>query len=243
MLRRSPRDSGLSRVRAVSGAIGTVRSVEVRRTPSERGDARTITRPRRTPPRNRFATCCGSRGEILNSTYFTIEPTTAGDGPRPPRDHRTLTCHLVVLSGERSAIARGHISARSSKPIIRGRALNRFPERLASLGFALVALVAMLAAPQVARAQGLFERLNLDKLKLTAMGGSYGAIRPSQMEATQAYSLHADYGEIAPRWRVVFTATYWGSRYTDDAVRGFADSLARSVDDPDGNELLFPHPD
>lgn len=93
----------------------------------------------------------------------------------------------------------------------------------------------MLAAPQVARAQGLFERLNLDKLKLTAMGGSYGAIQPSQMEATQAYSLHADYGEIANRWRVVFTVTYWGTHYRDEFVRHFADSLGLSVDDPEGN--------
>ena len=98
----------------------------------------------------------------------------------------------------------------------------------------------MLAAPQTARAQGLFERLNLDKLKLTAMGGSYGAIQPSQMEATQAYSLHADYGEIAERWRVVFTVTYWGSHYRDNIVRGFADSLGLSVDDPEGNaEVIY----
>lgn len=93
----------------------------------------------------------------------------------------------------------------------------------------------MLAAPQIAHAQGLFERLNLDKLKLTAMGGSYGAIQPSQMEATQAYSLHADYGEIANRWRVVFTVTYWGSHYHDDIVQRFADSLGASVEDPEGN--------
>jgi hypothetical protein len=93
----------------------------------------------------------------------------------------------------------------------------------------------IMAAPATAYGQGLFERLNLDRLKLTAMGGSYGAIRPSQMEATQAYSLHADYGEIAERWRVVFNVTYWGSHYTEDIVRGFADSLGRSVDDPEGN--------
>ena len=110
--------------------------------------------------------------------------------------------------------------------------MNRFPERSASLGFALML---MLAAPRIADGQGLFERLNLDKLKLTGMGGSYGAIQPSQMEATQAYSLHADYGEIANRWRVVFTVTYWGSHYRDNIVRGFADSLGVSVEDPEGN--------
>ena len=109
--------------------------------------------------------------------------------------------------------------------------MNRFSERSVSLGLAVMLIV----APSSAQAQGLFERLNLDRLKLTAMGGSYGAIQPSQMEATQAYSLHADYGEIAPRWRVVFTVTYWGSHYRDNIVRAFADSLGVSIEDPEGN--------
>jgi hypothetical protein len=110
--------------------------------------------------------------------------------------------------------------------------LNRSCERSASV--ALVA-IAMLFAPRAGEAQGLFERLNLDRLKLTAMGASYGAIQPSQMEPTQAYSLHADYGEIAERWRVVFNVTYWGSHYRENIVRGFADSLGASVEDPEGN--------
>ena len=104
---------------------------------------------------------------------------------------------------------------------------------------ALLALALLLGVPVVAGAQGVFERLNLDKLKLTAMGASYGAVEPSQMGATQAYSIHADYGEIAERWRVVFTATYWGSRYDDEVVRDYADSLRRSVEDPEGNARLI----
>jgi hypothetical protein len=103
----------------------------------------------------------------------------------------------------------------------------------------MLAVIALLAAPRPADAQGLFERLNLDRLRLTAMGGSYGAINPSQMEPTQAYSIHADYGEIAERWRVVFTVTYWGSHYRENVVRGFADTLRRSVNDPEGNAELI----
>ena len=103
---------------------------------------------------------------------------------------------------------------------------------------ALLGLAFALLAPGDAHAQGVFERLNLDKLKLTAMGASYGSVEPSQMGATQAYSIHADYGEIAERWRVVFTATYWGSRYDDDVVQGYADSLGRSIEDPEGNARL-----
>jgi hypothetical protein len=85
-------------------------------------------------------------------------------------------------------------------------------------------------------AQGsLFERLNLDKLRLSALGFSYGAMQPSQMDATQAYSLHSDYGEVAERWRIVFTATFWKSRYRQDVVLAFADSLQRNITDPEGN--------
>ncbi len=114
--------------------------------------------------------------------------------------------------------------------------MNRFRERSASIGLALI-LIAV--GSQQAGGQGLFERLNLDKLRLTAMGGSYGAIQPTQMEATQAYSIHADYGEIADRWRVVFNVTYWGSRYRENVVRDFADSVGRSVEDPEGNAELI----
>ena len=102
----------------------------------------------------------------------------------------------------------------------------------------LVLAALFFALPSGAAAQGAFERLNLDKLRLTAMGGSYGAVEPSQIGATQAYSIHADYGEIAERWRVVFTVTYWGSRYNDDVVQAYADSLRRSIEDPEENARL-----
>ena len=78
---------------------------------------------------------------------------------------------------------------------------------------------------------GLFERLNLDKLKLTAFGTSMGPVAPSSIVPTVAYSLHADYGEIAPKWRVVFSTTYWGSRYRDDVVLRLADKLRERIVD------------
>lgn len=54
------------------------------------------------------------------------------------------------------------------------------------------------------------------------------------MEPTTAYALYADYGEIAPRWRVVFTATFWRSHLEDEVVQEFADSLRKSIVGPDG---------
>lgn len=114
--------------------------------------------------------------------------------------------------------------------------LTRHPRATSFLAALLTALVLL---PTTARAQGAFERLNLDKLRLTAMGASYGAVEPSQMGATQAYSIHADYGEIAERWRVVFTVTYWGSRYNSSIVQAYADSLRKSIEDPEENARLI----
>jgi len=112
--------------------------------------------------------------------------------------------------------------------------LARVPLASALLALAFAAGVARRAgAQQEPQAQGtLIERLNLDKLRLSAIGVSGGAVKPTQMEGTSAYALHADYGEIAPAWRVVFSATYWGSRLTDETMQRFADSLRKSVVDP-----------
>ncbi|GAC1683410.1 MAG: hypothetical protein NVS9B3_01320 [Gemmatimonadaceae bacterium] len=88
---------------------------------------------------------------------------------------------------------------------------------------------------------GIFERLGLDRLRLTSLGGGVGVVWPTQVESTRAFSLYADYGEIIPRWRVVFTATYWGSHLTDDVVQTFTDSLRRrALIDPAGRATIEP---
>jgi opacity protein-like surface antigen len=97
-------------------------------------------------------------------------------------------------------------------------------------------LVAALVLPSVhalhaQNAPGLFERLNLDKLKLAALGASVGPVAPTGTVPTVAYSLHADYGEISPRWRVVFTATYWDTRYNTDVVKRLENKLRESIVD------------
>ena len=97
-----------------------------------------------------------------------------------------------------------------------------------------VVAIALAACATSARAQdnpGLFERLNLDKLKLTAFGASMGPVAPTSIVPTMAISLHADYGEISPRWRVVFSATYWGSRYRDEVVTRLESKLRERIVD------------
>ena len=81
----------------------------------------------------------------------------------------------------------------------------------------------------------LFERLNLDKLRLSALGTSVGRVKPSQTEATQAYGVHADYGRVAERWNIVFSVTYWGSRYEQETLRRFRDTLSNVIVDSTGD--------
>lgn len=83
--------------------------------------------------------------------------------------------------------------------------------------------------------QSWAERLGIDKLKFTALGVQVGRVAPYGIEPTTSYSLQADYGEIAPGWRIVFNATYWGSQFTDKSVQAYADSLGNAISDPTGD--------
>lgn len=85
----------------------------------------------------------------------------------------------------------------------------------------------------------LFERLNLDRLRLVALGAAVGRAKAAQTVGTEVFTLFADYGEVAPRWRVVFSVSYWGSRLEDDVVEAFADSVRGIVIDPSGDDVLF----
>jgi hypothetical protein len=97
------------------------------------------------------------------------------------------------------------------------------------------------AAPSAVSAQeSLIQRLGLDKLQIVSLGASAGRILPSQVDATMVYAISADYGEIAPNWRVVFTTSYWSSKYRDKVVRAFVDSLNHRLVDPSGAARVEP---
>ena len=84
--------------------------------------------------------------------------------------------------------------------------------------------------PRAVSAQESFiQRLGLDKLQIVSLGLSAGRILPSQVDATMVYAISADYGEIAPNWRVVFTSSYWSSKYRDKVVLAFVDSLNKQL--------------
>jgi hypothetical protein len=93
-----------------------------------------------------------------------------------------------------------------------------------------MALVAC-SAPMVSAQGGgdLFERFNLDKLQLQSLGASAGRVFPSQVEPAVIFALGADYGEIAPAWHVIFGVSYWESRFRDEVVQTFVDSINGNI--------------
>ncbi len=106
------------------------------------------------------------------------------------------------------------------------------------LGGALVlAPAALLAQDEMARGS-LFERLNLDRLRLTSLGLGFGYVKPSQIDPTTSVTVHADYGEIAPKWRVVFSATYWGSEYDDKTISTLESALNKAIASQGGTDSI-----
>ena len=84
----------------------------------------------------------------------------------------------------------------------------------------------------------LFERLNLDRLRLGALGAYVGAVKPAQARATSLYSLSADYGEVSRGVHLVFTATYWGSSLSSEAMNRFRIQLEEQITDSTGDYEL-----
>jgi opacity protein-like surface antigen len=104
----------------------------------------------------------------------------------------------------------------------------------------ILAVVACIyARPVAAQAEGSwFERLGIDKLRFTSLGVQIGRVDPHGIVQTTSYSLQADYGEITTGWRIVFNATYWGSRFHDRVVRAYADSLRNAIVDPTNDAVV-----
>ena len=106
------------------------------------------------------------------------------------------------------------------------------------LAGALLVIIGGPLSAQGGGSGGTLERLGIDRLRLSTVGVTSGAVKPASIEGTTLVGVHADYGEVIPRWRLVFSATYWNSRYNDAVVRELADSLLAIVADPTGDATV-----
>jgi hypothetical protein len=86
------------------------------------------------------------------------------------------------------------------------------------------------------------ERLNLDKLQITSLGGAAGRVAPAQVEPATVYAIQADYGEIARGWHVVFGGSYWSSRFRRAVVQSFVDTLNTNLSDPSSKTRIVASP-
>lgn len=91
----------------------------------------------------------------------------------------------------------------------------------------------LVASATSARAQNIFQRLDLDKLRLEGFGAVVGPVSPSTVVSTQSYGVQADYGEITPHLRVGFSASFWSSRFNDKTVNQFITQLEQSLSNPE----------
>jgi opacity protein-like surface antigen len=99
-------------------------------------------------------------------------------------------------------------------------------------------LLAALVWATPARAQNIFQRLDLDKLRLEGIGVVTGPVSPSTIVSAPSYGIQADYGEISPHLRVGFSGSFWNSRYDDKTVARFITQLEQSLSNP-GDSIKF----
>ncbi len=147
------------------------------------------------------ATVTAAVGALTARPAFGQTPTPQ---PGSSRDSvRTDSIRRAVVDSIRRAVTDS--TARDSIVARQLRAIARRPQR------------------------SFFDQIGLDRLRLTEIGIGGGVAFPDQVRSTPLYTIHADYGEIVPNFRVVFGAAYWTSRYTDDAVSGFSQALGNAV--------------
>ncbi|MBA2683934.1 MAG: outer membrane beta-barrel protein [Gemmatimonadaceae bacterium] len=94
-------------------------------------------------------------------------------------------------------------------------------------------VVALALATMPASAQNVFQRLDLDKLRLEGIGVVVGPVSPSTIVSAQSYGIQADYGEIAPHLRIGFSGSFWNSRFDDKTVARFITQLEQSLSNPE----------
>lgn len=100
------------------------------------------------------------------------------------------------------------------------------------IGFVVGLVLLVAAGPEASAQQGLFDRLQLDRLQLVSLGGGAGSITPSQVDPTTIFMLASDYGEISPAWRAMFRVSYWESKFKSSVVNSFADTLQKNLVNP-----------
>ena len=183
-----------------------------------------------------FATCCVTPGgEILNSTYFSVESDARrsdgaigethvdGDGLRTWRRHVPVGRHRTRasrsgLSHDSSHVLSRHDGWSAGIAGVHRRRAARSPS---------CALTVVAAAAWRAHRTACFDqaqpRQAADPCRSAWRSGAFCRRRSEPTTSDRAF--RPTTARSAPRWRVVFGVSYWESRFEDDVVQAFVDSL------------------
>lgn len=83
----------------------------------------------------------------------------------------------------------------------------------------------LLVAPTPLLGQGFFDQFSYEGVRLSGVGVDAGAVFSNRLNTAFGGGLRLDWGNIAPRIRVLFTASYFKSDFKDAEIAEFEQQL------------------
>lgn len=99
-----------------------------------------------------------------------------------------------------------------------------------SVGIRIAAF--LLLVPASAVGQGFFDQFSYEGLRFTGIGLDVGSVWSNSLTSEVGGGVRIDYGQFAPRVRLVFGALYFKGQFNDEKIAEFEDRLADLVPDP-----------
>ncbi|HXF96263.1 MAG TPA: hypothetical protein VNI61_09205, partial [Gemmatimonadales bacterium] len=102
---------------------------------------------------------------------------------------------------------------------------------------AAVLAIALLAAPPLPRlvGQGVLREFSYDNLRPSAIQADLGLVGASRLTGAVTGGVRLDYGQIAPRVRVLLGLSYYRARFAREELDRFERRIRELVEDPDSN--------
>ncbi len=99
-----------------------------------------------------------------------------------------------------------------------------------SVGTRIAVLLLLVPAPVVG--QGFFDQFSYEGLRFSGVGLDVGGVWSNSLTAEVAGGVRVDYGQFAPRVRLVFGALYFKGQFNGDKIAEFEDRLGDLVASP-----------
>jgi hypothetical protein len=87
-------------------------------------------------------------------------------------------------------------------------------------------------------AQGVLNQFSYDNLRLSGIQLDVGVLGASELKGALVGGVRLDYGNIAPRVRVLLGVSYFRSEFDRDARTRFEDRIRQFVNDPSGDDII-----